>query len=760
MVTTPGRPRGYRLIVLAVILVAMSAVAWSPAAALYRGHPMAWLLLGASGLSVIASLVTRRAPAALAAPVSMLLLAGYCLVTVRAAAASAHLPGSLAHLTSDALRNGVARLLGTLLPIEPRPDTVVVPVVTVWLAGLIAAEIVFRSRYVLAAYAAPVALYALALLFAGPHHPASGLGTQLGVWRALVFAALGAIGLVTSHRSPDPVAPGEPASRTSRTLARHLATMTVFATAVLLVGAAAAVPAVTAQINRDPVDVHRVTPPRDNTLDENPLIRLSGWNLAPTEPLFRSTIEGVRADTEVRIRLAVLGDYDGVTWRVGGTYRPVGRFLTPAGTRGTVTTRITIDGLDGHLVPAVAVPRTMTGVRVAEDPTTGTLLLPDGLTPGLTYVVTSTPPNPDPDTVVGSDVPSGPEVARYLRLDGTPPDPMLRLAAQLGTEASSPYERANAIGAFLSDHYRLVNDAPSGHAYPNLDFFLFGARAAGGQRGTSEQFAASFAVLGRMLGLPTRVVVGFRGRPGTSTVRGGDALAWPEVLFDHAGWVAFDPLPTGEQPPRTVEQDFAPRTKPSTPPPSEVPTPSDSVSAPASPSSSSAVAPNPAKPSTSAFTIGLISALSLVILLLVLILVSRYRRDRGIASRGSPAERIAAAWREVHIALRLSGNPAAAHLSATAVAAHARTIAGNGYPESDGRPVPGHTARRTPRLAVPPLDDLVELVNAIAFGGIPVDERDVRIARAQSHAYVAELRARRPWWRRVLWRIDPRPLRW
>src|SRR4029453_8883223 len=105
------------------------------------------------------------------------------------------------------------------------------------------------------------------------------------------------------------------------------------------------------------------------------------------------------------------------------------------------------------------------------------------------------------------------------------------------------FDRGSAIEEFLSEHYRRVADAPSGHAYPNLSFFLFGPREQGGQVGTSEQFAASFALLARLTGLPSRVVVGFDAPAAGGAVTAGDANAWPEVLFDGLGWVPFAPMP-------------------------------------------------------------------------------------------------------------------------------------------------------------------------------------------------------------------------
>ncbi|WP_415360020.1 transglutaminase-like domain-containing protein [Saccharothrix sp. BKS2] len=60
--------------------------------------------------------------------------------------------------------------------------------------------------------------------------------------------------------------------------------------------------------------------------------------------------------------------------------------------------------------------------------------------------------------------------------------------------------------------------APVGSSYARLERFLFGAPGEpGAGAGTAEQFASAFAVLGRAVGLPTRVVVGFQ--PGAGEER-------------------------------------------------------------------------------------------------------------------------------------------------------------------------------------------------------------------------------------------------
>ena len=133
-------------------------------------------------------------------------------------------------------------------------------------------------------------------------------------------------------------------------------------------------------------------------------------------------------------------------------------------------------------------------------------------------------------------------------------------------------------------------------------------------------------------------------------------------------------------------------------------------------------------------------------------LLRRAQRRRRLGEH-DPGRRVAGAWLEVTDALRLAGRPAGAHLAATEVAAYAGTAA--------GLPRAAHAGARV-RVPAPPLDDLADLVNVAAFAGDAGAADPQRTARAQDQAlaYVRELRARRPWWRRVLWSLHPGPLRW
>src|SRR5207244_530429 len=140
---------------------------------------------------VAISVALRRLPAYPVAPVSVVALAGYTLLAVRLSARSGDVPGPLFGLWLDAVRNGIPRLLTALIPVEPQPDTVLVPVVATWLAGLASAELAVRGRRVLLGYAPPALLYLGALVVVGPN-------ARPLLWQPLAFAAAAAFGLAAT----------------------------------------------------------------------------------------------------------------------------------------------------------------------------------------------------------------------------------------------------------------------------------------------------------------------------------------------------------------------------------------------------------------------------------------------------------------------------------------------------------------------------------------------------------------------------------
>ena len=151
----------------------------------------------------------------------------------------------------------------------------------------------------------------------------------------------------------------------------------------------------------------------------------------------------------------------------------------------------------------------------------------------------------------------------------------IRVTSQLGNDRSPLSDRAKrvltTVPEDLSERSRdLVNDwlrqtrdprqlvnlalnlfrkekfgytlTPGNYGKDGLDTFLFERRL-----GFCEHYAAAFATLMRMAGLPARIVGGYHGGEANPfsdylIVRQADAHAWGEVWIEGEGWVRFDPV--------------------------------------------------------------------------------------------------------------------------------------------------------------------------------------------------------------------------
>jgi transglutaminase-like putative cysteine protease len=726
-----------RAAVLAVLSAVLVGLAAGAPGRIYHGPLFAELMAGAAIGAAALSLLLVRRPQWMVAPISVLGMLGYLFGAVWWSARAAGVTGTLPSVFADALRNGGPRLFTALIPVEAEPDTVLLPALLTWLATLICAELALRGRRVALALIPPTLVYLAGLIMTGPHG-----GVQ--EWRAVGFVAVAAALLAAATpRGPtlDPAAPSVPA-RQRAPLRGQLRLRAAAGVAIFVALAAAVVPAVALRLPDRPADPRTVvSPPQLDTLDQDPLARISGWAQNPTESLFDATVS-----TGTRITLAVLSDFDGVTWTIGAHYRDAGRALpapvapvslaAPASV-GQVSQQITVRDLTGRLVPAVSAPRQVDGIRVGYDQVSGTLLRESGLTPGTSYSVVSQVPHPDANLLPQAGVPHGPAVARFLAAGTSVPPDVAALADTIATGNAGDYQRAYALQQFLAEHYTFVTDAPSGHAYPNLRFFLLDPPQAGGGRGSSEQFATAYAVLGRLMGLPTRVVVGFTAAAGQHPVLGRDALAWPEVLFNGVGWVPFNPMPTAATVHRPLTDDYQP--KPPPPPPSDEPSTAPplrpSRSASASPSAHPLVAAGAGTPPWLPWAAGG-GLLALLLLAQGGVLLARRRLTHDRLTAKDPLHRVGGAWLQVLDALRLAGRPPAEHLAATEVAAFAATG------------------------GLPSVRELAELVNMVGFAAESADERDAGTAVGQARAFSRALRRSLPLWRRLLWPLRPGPLRW
>ena len=138
----------------------------------------------------------------------------------------------------------------------------------------------------------------------------------------------------------------------------------------------------------------------------------------------------------------------------------------------------------------------------------------------------------------------------YLQLP--PLDPRIpRLARQITAKNDNNYDRAAAIESYLRTHFGYTLELSRVRPRDPLAEFLFVRK-----QGHCEYFASSMAIMLRTLGIPSRVVNGFRtGEFNDLTsqylVREKDAHSWVEAYFPGYGWVTFDPTPASDIAPST-----------------------------------------------------------------------------------------------------------------------------------------------------------------------------------------------------------------
>jgi Transglutaminase-like superfamily len=342
---------------------------------------------------------------------------------------------------------------------------------------------------------------------------------------------------------------------------------------------------------------------------------------------------------------------------------------------------------------------------------------------------------------------------RYLALPNAPIG-FAQYARAAVRGASTPLEEAIALEHAVATGRRLDPKAPTGSSYGRLQQFLFGAaNTAGALVGTDEQFAAGFAVLAREVGLPTRLVVGFiLGKPaanGTITVHGGDATVWPEVYFAGAGWVPFAPTPgsgdgTADASLRqSVLQRLSEQASVLPVPPPIAPAPNRSTG-PLRPGGPAAHDQrDDSGPSTGALiAIGIVGALVLLLLLLVGLRVLRSARHRHQGAAG--------AWAELVDLLVLVGHRPAIGDTAPTIAA----VFDSTFPAPGPRTVSPATGSPSAHGAA--ADRIAAAADRDAFA----PHRSDTPAEVWHDLHMLRRRARRtlPRYRRVLLRVDPRPL--
>jgi len=258
-------------------------------------------------------------------------------------------------------------------------------------------------------------------------------------------------------------------------------------------------------------------------------------------------------------------------------------------------------------------------------------------------------PKADDLSTAGVGVPPDADITRAIPKDL--PQPLVNISRQVTATAESPAEKAAAIQEYLrSGAFTYSTEPAPGSGYKALENFLFTD-----QKGYCEQFAGAMAMMARIVGIPSRVAVGFL--PG---VRRGDTWdvtihnmhAWPELFFAGYGWVRYEPTPasvTGTAPSWTLPGDNRPEASVSGTSSVRASTP---AAAPKDVPSADASHLNPGQSVQSGSSWWQNALTGGVGLLVLLILAApatvRIRRRSGRFSTDAPVEeRVESAWAEI-----------------------------------------------------------------------------------------------------------------
>lgn len=300
-------------------------------------------------------------------------------------------------------------------------------------------------------------------------------------------------------------------------------------------------------------------------------------------------------------RLETLDVFDGVGWsRSSGSIRnyetaaAVGaEYHRYQGTTVDALQRVRIAALAESRVPTAGVAREIhelsdrrsidpQAFRVAQD---ASVVYPPVLREGDVYQVLATYPDYDADLgVLASansnqlsplfqaameegamvvlpetrdvEIETPPDLSFYTQLPDLPVA-LRGIAAATTRGAATDFEKAYMLEHWFrySGSFDYDTDVSTGHGALFLDEWLNDPTSQNYRRGYCEQFATSMAVLGRLLDIPSRVVLGFtpgsvrnaESEDGTTVkvvdVRDTNAHAWVEMWMPDLGWVQFDPTP-------------------------------------------------------------------------------------------------------------------------------------------------------------------------------------------------------------------------
>jgi protein-glutamine gamma-glutamyltransferase len=263
-----------------------------------------------------------------------------------------------------------------------------------------------------------------------------------------------------------------------------------------------------------------------------------------------------RGAFDLKWRGVTLNLFNGTTWsnpheqhfvrRVGGRFILTSRDERAPMSAAVIHYRVLMEPVASSVFFLAPTPVTLEGnYRVVSMDGGGGVFDPDPEHPVNSYDASSNIAQPTPAQLRSASQDYPPEILlNDLQTPGSLDPRILRLAEQIAVPESNNYDKAAAIERYLRTHFTYTLQLPRTLHRDPVANFLFERK-----QGHCEYFASAMAVMLRTLGIPSRVVNGFRtGEFNDLTsqylVRASNAHSWVEAYFPGYGWISFDPTPS------------------------------------------------------------------------------------------------------------------------------------------------------------------------------------------------------------------------
>jgi hypothetical protein len=472
----------------------------------------------------------------------------------------------------DGLAHVPAQLLTETLPLSGPAYLLTAPVVLTWLCGALAAELSIRpARPAATAALVPVLCFVFAFVLTTSAPVGDSVPEAAALLGDLMMWALVRHAIMERQRALVEAQVEGPRPRLSASLNRGAVGA---ALAVVLAAVLAVVVPGTISVAGKAKTVSRAAPVISNVVVDpvDALASLRRYDpSAPAQTLFTVDVSGTWSGY---LPVAELNNYDGNSWSFSATFQPTGgRVPLPAAGAEVSGVQVVqryelLRSIGLPFLPALDRAVQVSGMSVDADATTGMLVASPKLP--ASYVVVSRTPSATLDNldasapvasgnlVPGGDSPSytavpagsGRDIAEGVRFStsltrasASPTVGFLQsLAEQLQAKERRVVPARSAAGGKQANTAALA-----GTSLAQVINAVTVDRAA-----TPEQFATFYAVVARYLGVPARVVTGFRvpeasqQKPlpaGHYQLTDRETWTWVEIPVAGVGWVIVDPTP-------------------------------------------------------------------------------------------------------------------------------------------------------------------------------------------------------------------------